>query len=407
MINLFKFITVLLLALLTSSLLFTGCSRHQQPAKETGTTLSSTQQKFPMTMYVKEETPGFEKGDSVTVLSINGPLAMTQNGEIALSNLEEQRSSFRLTVHTLDAATIRILNIKPKYYDGIWLSPGTYHIEISKAGYRTYEQWVMIDNDKELNIKLDKSAFRPNGTVTWQKHGDIFSGNGLIWYNNDDDEKMTWQRAVAFCNDLNVTLYGYRLQDFSLANDTELLQLSDNKRVLKSQNILYWSSTTDEEHQSYAKYVNVNAGESSWYKKHGKTYVMCAEHINYPKEFSIQQLASALIEHNALLGASFTEIQNDLSENEHALNAYEMALFIKYGDPIVQNVVYHADNGRLVFELISQNGTTEGKPLYRREITLDVGEEEAEQMLKQLKDPAFEPIVEFEVSNGQLKFVGL
>lgn len=406
MTNLFKFITVLMFTVLTSSLFFTGCSHHQPPVTETLAPLSTTDQTFPLTMYVKEEVPGFIKGSSVTVLSINGPLAMTQNGEIPLSNLEEQRSSFRLTIHTLDAATVRILNIKPKYYDGIWLSPGKYHIEISKPGYRTYRQWVEIGNDTALEIKLEKSAFKPNGSVTWQKKSNLFSSNGLIWYNNDD-EKMTWQQADSFCNDLNVTLYGYRLQDFALPRDTELLQLSGTIRVLQSQNILYWSSTTDEEHQSYAKYVNVNSAENSWYKKHGKTYVMCAEPINYPQAFSIQQLASALIEHNALLGASFAEIQEDLSENEQALNAYEMALFIKYGDPIVQNVVYHADTGRLIFELISQNSTKEGKPLYRREVTLEVEAEEAEQMQKQLMDPAFEPIVEFEVNNGQLQFIGL
>ncbi len=402
-----KLITVFMLTLLTSSLLFTGCSRHPQPAKETMTSEASTPYQFPMTMYVKEEMPGFQKGASVTVLSLDGPLAITQEGEIPFANLEQQRSSFRLTIHSLDAATIRILNIKPKYDDGMWLSPGKYHIEVSKPGYQTYKKWIVIYNDKELNIKLNKSVFAANGSVTWQKKRDTFSSDGLVWYNLDSDEKMTWQTANEFCDNLSITTYGFNIKGFSLPNDSELLQLAKNRGAIEYQNAIYWSSTTDADHQSYAKYVNLNTSEHSWYKKHGKTYVICRHHVEYSRHLSVQQLASALIGKTTHRDTSLIPIENGLSDNERALNAFEMALFIKYGDPLVQNVVYDADKSRLVFELVSQNRTAEGKPLYRREITLEVGKNEVQRMQKQLMDPAFEPIVEFEIINGQLNFVGI
>ena len=56
---------------------------------------------------------------------------------------------------------------------------------------------------------------------------------------------------------------------------------------------------------------------------------------------------------------------------------------------------------------ISQNQNKKGEPLYRKEVTLDVEEKDAKAMQAQLVDPIFEPIVEFEVTNGQLSFIGL
>lgn len=396
-----------MLTLLVSSLLFTGCTYNPQTDKESVTPEVSTQQIFPITMYVKEAITGFQKGQSVTVLSIDGSIAITQDGEIALSNLEEQRSSFRLTIHAPGAATVKILNIKPKYYDGMWLSPGKYHIQIAKPGYQTYKQWIVIDNDKELNIELNRSVFSVNGSVTWQKKRDTFTNDGLIWYNLNSNEKMTWEAANEFCDHLSITKYGYHINGFSLPNDTELLQLANSRGVIKNQNAIYWSSTTDADHQSYAKYVNLNTSEHSWYKKYGKTYVTCRHQIVYPQHLSVQQLAASLIAKNRQLDASLFPIKDKLSDNEHLLNAFEMALFIKYGDPLVQNVLYDVEKGRLMFELVSQKSTVEGKPLYRKKVTLNVEKEEAERMLNLLTDPAFEPIVEFEVTDGELNFVGI
>jgi hypothetical protein len=44
-------------------------------------------------------------------------------------------------------ARIRIMNIKPKYYDGIKLKKGKYHIVISKDGYETLDQWISLNKD--------------------------------------------------------------------------------------------------------------------------------------------------------------------------------------------------------------------------------------------------------------------
>jgi len=54
-------------------------------------------------------------------------------------------------------ARIRILNIRPKFHQGITLKPGKYHIEISFPGYHTIKKWIFLDGDnvdRTIDIKL-------------------------------------------------------------------------------------------------------------------------------------------------------------------------------------------------------------------------------------------------------------
>ncbi len=63
---------------------------------------------------------------------------------------------YRLTVHTNPSdALVRIMNIVPLYKPGIVLAPGSYHIEVTRSGYQTSNQWVEIrDTDKTVSITL-------------------------------------------------------------------------------------------------------------------------------------------------------------------------------------------------------------------------------------------------------------
>jgi formylglycine-generating enzyme required for sulfatase activity len=65
----------------------------------------------------------------------------------------------RLYVDTEPAdATIRILNIGPKYYQGMELAPGRYHVEVAAAGRETQKLWVTLGagEDRRLDIRLDQ-----------------------------------------------------------------------------------------------------------------------------------------------------------------------------------------------------------------------------------------------------------
>jgi len=55
-------------------------------------------------------------------------------------------------------AIIKILNIKPKFEQGIELKPGKYLLKVSKNGYETKKIWVSIaDQDKSVYINLLKN----------------------------------------------------------------------------------------------------------------------------------------------------------------------------------------------------------------------------------------------------------
>jgi len=55
-------------------------------------------------------------------------------------------------------ARIRILNIQPKFKQGIQLKPGKYHVEVSAQGYKTTKQWVPLKagEEKKFTCRLKK-----------------------------------------------------------------------------------------------------------------------------------------------------------------------------------------------------------------------------------------------------------
>ncbi len=395
---------------------FTGCSTHKAPEKPESQKIVKAEpvkeKMEPKTMYVINETALFKRGEAVTVLSIEGKLAITDKGEITLSNLEEKRSTFTLSVITLKNATIKILNIKPKYHDGIWLKTGKYHIEVSKQGYKTHKQWIVLHRDKKINIKLKKQTLQANGLLTWKRGEESYSINGQIFQMQSANtvEKMTWEAAKEYCDGLNVSLYGFRADNFILPNDTELLQLYKATQTHNHPNAIYWTSSTDSEHQSYAKYVNINSGDSSWYKKHGKTYVLCQHKVDADLSLPLEKLAKSLMDNKvAHLSPAALQINEDASKNRRALNALEMALFLKYGNPIIQNVSYFTDDQVLSYELISQNDNSKGEPYFYKKIRVHIEDDDVdpESIKAQLIDPSFVPIIDFDVVNGKLIFLGM
>lgn len=75
---------------------------------------------------------------------------------------------FALTINTNPSqATVRILNIKPVFTQGMKLEPGPYHIEVSAKDYFKRRLWVSItDSDLTRTIKLKPTRrLLPAGTV--------------------------------------------------------------------------------------------------------------------------------------------------------------------------------------------------------------------------------------------------
>ena len=66
---------------------------------------------------------------------------------------------YALTIITTPKnATVKIMNIKPKYYQAIKLKTGDYYIEVSAEGYQLKKQKISIHHqDKKIQIKLAKN----------------------------------------------------------------------------------------------------------------------------------------------------------------------------------------------------------------------------------------------------------
>ncbi|MBF0134916.1 MAG: serine/threonine protein kinase [Magnetococcus sp. DMHC-1] len=78
--------------------------------------------------------------------------------QTATSPTIQSEDQYRLTIKTTPPkATIRILNIKPKYEPGMLLPSDSYHISVAKEGYQTRTEWIKIENsDLEITINLEQ-----------------------------------------------------------------------------------------------------------------------------------------------------------------------------------------------------------------------------------------------------------
>jgi formylglycine-generating enzyme required for sulfatase activity len=80
-------------------------------------------------------------------------------GEFLVQMTDRPLGSARLFVNAQPApSTIRILNIKPPFRQGIELEPGRYYLEVSADGFKTAGRWVNLaaGEDHTETIELDK-----------------------------------------------------------------------------------------------------------------------------------------------------------------------------------------------------------------------------------------------------------
>jgi tetratricopeptide (TPR) repeat protein len=113
-------------------------------------------------------------------------------------------------------ARIRILNIKPRYFQGIELAPGHYHIEVSHNGYKTKKLWSRLDIDetRTLSIKLDKTS----GNQSFSKppvktHSSIVNQKKLL-----NDAITHFNRGKSY---LNKKQYNKAIKQFNICIDLD------------------------------------------------------------------------------------------------------------------------------------------------------------------------------------------
>ncbi len=93
-------------------------------------------------------------------------------------------------------ALIRVLNIKPRFFQGMELKPGKYHLEVSSAGFWRKKMWVDIKagEEKRLNVQLtsvkDEFANSIGMKFALINPGIFMMGSPDSKDRNNDDEKM-------------------------------------------------------------------------------------------------------------------------------------------------------------------------------------------------------------------------
>jgi len=107
-------------------------------------------------------------GSYLSILSPELPSGLRQQVDFLVETRAEREQGFGLTVEVEPAdATVKILNIKPRYRAGMKLKPGRYEVQVTRDGYKARRQWVEIgDGDRVVSIRLEKLAHSLTVTTT-------------------------------------------------------------------------------------------------------------------------------------------------------------------------------------------------------------------------------------------------
>jgi hypothetical protein len=126
-------------------------------------------------------------------------------------------------------AKVRIMNIKPKYHDGIKLKPGSYHVVVDKKGFKSYDKWLKVNSDKSVfNIQLKSKGQQKvdlsspliyksqteDLKLTDERKAWYDEGSGLVWEiksKQNFQDKYSWSNAKRYCEKLNVASLEWRL----------------------------------------------------------------------------------------------------------------------------------------------------------------------------------------------------
>lgn len=140
------------------------------------------------------------------------PAEISVEDELPLDELEPvleaeppKKETFALHIKTAPQnATIRILNISPRYKDGIKLQNGNYHIEIAAKDYVAKKFWIKIsERNKHLDISLSptRRLLEP-GSITADSIGEGIDGPKMVVLPQtsipiDENSKLSLSTAVA------------------------------------------------------------------------------------------------------------------------------------------------------------------------------------------------------------------
>ena len=111
-------------------------------------------------------------------------------------------TTFSLTVRpTPSDANVYIMNIVPRYQDGMMLEKGAYDVKVVKSGYKTYRETITLSEDRVYPVKLEPDSQdqpqKDHGTHIEPAMAYIKPGSFQMGSNDgDSDEKPVHRVAI-------------------------------------------------------------------------------------------------------------------------------------------------------------------------------------------------------------------
>ena len=102
--------------------------------------------------------------------ALSGDAALAK-GDFGFKAMSAKPRRSRLYVDTQPKeATIRILNIGPRFSQGIALEPGRYHLEVSADGHRQHKEWITLaaGEIKSVAVRLDQVVMQFGNSLGMQ-----------------------------------------------------------------------------------------------------------------------------------------------------------------------------------------------------------------------------------------------
>jgi len=174
---------------------------------------------------VRVEKDGYEPYSKRVIFKSGRKMSLT----VFLDKKTAPKSSLYVDTHP-NNAEVKFLNIGQKFYQGIELKSGRYHVEVSADGYKTKKLWAILGSgeDKRVDVRLKKRSdareIERDGRFVAYDNGTVKdTKTGLMWASKDNGEGIKWKDAKRYCE--NYRGGGY--SDWRMPTPDELKELYD------------------------------------------------------------------------------------------------------------------------------------------------------------------------------------
>ena len=137
---------------------------------------------------VEDKTDG--KQNPAVYSQMRGDFFFTLPSSYSFDTISD--SHFPLTINTTPRdAKVYIMNIDPKYYDGIRLKKGSYDIKVKRAGYLTKRGDIKLNSALNIDIVLEKErvVYRKKKEYSKEKNGFVLIKKGSFMMGSNSGDK--------------------------------------------------------------------------------------------------------------------------------------------------------------------------------------------------------------------------